>query len=202
MKKDVVAETIREYEEKAEEYSKTRLTIMPNVKELADFFIKQLKGKRILDVGCGNGRDTLYFTEKGLKVTGIDTVPAFIKIAKSRMPHVEFKLMDMRKLEFPDNSFDGLWASASLLHIPKAEAKKTLEGFKRVLKPSGVMFIGVKQGEGERFVQEDNMERFFAYYSKKELEKLIKEIGFKILKTVILQSGDAIWIRTVATKAL
>ncbi len=198
---DVVKKTIEAYEEKAEEYSETRLTILPNVKEIADFFIRHLKGRRILDVGCGNGRDALYFTEKGFEVTGIDAVKTFIKIAKSRVPKAEFKLMDLRKLEFPDNNFDGVWASASLLHIPKSEAKQTIEGFKRVLKPSGILFIGVKQGEGERFVQEDNMERFFAYYSKDEIEKLIGEAGFRILQTTIIEKGDAIWIRTVATKA-
>ena len=199
---DVVKKTIEEYEKKAEEYSKTRQNIDPKLRETADFFIKHLKGKKILDVGCGSGRDSQYFAERGLQVIGIDAVKAFIKIAKSKVPKAKFKLMDMRKLEFLGNSFDGLWASASLLHIPKAEAKQTIEEFKRVLKPNGILFIGVKQGEGERFVQEDNMERFFAYYTKEELEKLIEETGFKILQTTIVEKGDAIWIRTIATKAL
>src|SRR3990172_8502785 len=105
MKKDVVAETIREYEEKAEEYSKARLNVEPNLKGIADFFIKNLNGKKILDVGCGNGRYAQYFIEKGLEIIGIDAVQAFIKIAKSRVPKAEFKLMDMRKLEFPEDGF-------------------------------------------------------------------------------------------------
>jgi len=69
--KKVVAKTIQTYEETAEDYYKTHFDIN-EIKNIADFFIQNLKGQKILDIGCGPGRDTKYFSENGLDVTGIE----------------------------------------------------------------------------------------------------------------------------------
>lgn len=94
--------------------------------------------------------------------------------------------MDMRKLEFADNTFDGIWASASLLHIPKKQIGIVMSELKRVLKPEGVMFIGLKEGKGEKIETTDYcVPRFFAYYTKKEIESILNNYGFKILKFIV-----------------
>jgi len=195
---DVVKKTIEAYEEKAEEYAKL-IPGIETIKETADFFIKNLKGKKILDVGCGPGRDTKYFTEQGFDVTAIDLTKALLTIAKKQAPKAQFHLMDMRKLEFPDNSFDGLWVNASLLHLPKKEAKPTLLGFKRILKPGGVIFIAVREGFEEKFSLEKGLKRFYANYTKEELSNLVKETGFILIKEDRKESGH-MWIRMFATK--
>jgi ubiquinone/menaquinone biosynthesis C-methylase UbiE len=196
---DVVEKTIEEYEAKAEEYAK----IIPGIeaiKKEADFFIKNLKGKKILDVGCGPGRDTKYFTEQGLDVTAIDLTKALLEIAKKQAPKAQFHLMDMRKLKFPDNSFDGLWVNASLLHIPKKEAKQTVIGFKRILKPGGIIFIAVREGVEEKFSFDKGLKRFYANYTKEELENLIKTAGFEIINTTLVKKDLIFWIRTFAMR--
>ena len=94
------------------------------VKLFLDLIDQNSDGKEILDMGCAQGRDAEKLVEKGYNVTGIDLSENFIELARQRVPKAEFKLMDMRKLEFNDKKFDGVWASASFVHIPKQDYSK------------------------------------------------------------------------------
>lgn len=181
--KERIKKTIKTYEEIADDYFKA-LNDINIIKYHADFFREHLKGNKILDVGCGPGRDARYFSEQGLEVTGIDLTANFIKLATANSPKANFKQMDMRNLDFEGESFDGIWSCASFLHIPKNQAKKTLLGFWRVLKPRGLVFVSVKMREGEEMVGEKHYQggkKFFAYYTKAELADLFTNCGFDIL---------------------
>ena len=136
---NVVAKTIETYEELVEDYHKTHFNI--DMAPQQSFFIENLTGKKILDIGCGPGRDAKFFFENGFEVVGIDLTSNFIKIASKLVPNAKFIKMDMRKLEFPENYFDGVWVCASFLHIPKEEAKSTLLEFRKVLKTGGLMYV-------------------------------------------------------------
>ncbi len=201
MKKDVVEKTIETYEATADDFAKEHFDIA-EIKTIVDVFIKYLKGKKILDIGCGPGRDSKYFLENGHEVTGIDATASFIKIAAKNVPAAKFFKMDMRKLDFPENSFDGIWACASFLHIPKSEAKDTLIGFARILKPRGILYISVKQGTEEKFVEKEEYQgltKFFAFYTEAEFKRLVESCGFKILKIFLDKKKDT-WINVFATK--
>ncbi|MBZ1345537.1 MAG: methyltransferase domain-containing protein [Candidatus Nealsonbacteria bacterium] len=201
-KNNVVAKTIKTYEELAEDYYKTHFDIN-EIKNIADFFIQNLKGQKILDIGCGPGRDAKYFSEHDLEVTGIDLTSNFVKMASQNVPNAKFIQMDMRNLDFPENTFDGIWACASFLHIPKEDAKNTLLGFKKILKPAGLIYISVKAGTEEKFVQKEEYKgrtKFFAFYTEDELKNLIESCNFKILKVIIDKKKDNIWINVFATK--
>jgi ubiquinone/menaquinone biosynthesis C-methylase UbiE len=189
---DFVKNTIEAYDKIAEEYSKTWGDI-DLIKKYADLFLRFLKGRKILDVGCGPGRDSKYFSEKGLEVIGIDLSENFLKIARMKAPSVKFLKMDLRKLDFPNETFDGLWVCSSFLHIPKKDAKKTLKEFRRVLKKEGVMFIAVKQGKGEKIKEGI----YNVFYNKEEFEKLIRSMDFNIKKSCI---NKEIWIIVFAEK--
>lgn len=169
---DAVTTTIQTYEATAEDYYRTRFDIN-EIKDIADFFLQNLKGKKILDIGCGPGRDAKYFSEHGLEVTGIDLTTNFLKIAFQNVPNAKFLQMDMRALDFPENSFDGIWACASFLHVPKKDAKNTLFGFRKILNPAGLMYISVKAGTDEKLIQKEEYNgrtKFFAFYSEDELK--------------------------------
>jgi len=112
------------------------------IEHLLTYFIENLKGKKILDVGCGHGRDARYLSERGFEVVGIDLSRNLLKIARRMAPKAKFLLMDMRDLKFGDEEFDGIWSCASFLHIPKREALETLREFRRVLKPGGLLYLG------------------------------------------------------------
>ncbi len=121
---DLVEETIKAYSASVDDFVAKHSDINV-IKNEADFFISNIKGKKILDVGCGIGRDAKYFSEQGYSITGIDLTPEFIDIAKKNVPSGHFYIADMRKMIFMDDYFDGIWSMASILHIPKKEANKT-----------------------------------------------------------------------------
>ncbi len=203
---DEVAKTIQTYEKTAKDYFNARNDINI-IKDLADYFLENIPGHKVLDIGCGPGRDARYFLEHGLEVTGIDMTANFIKLAVTNAPKANFKKMDMRNLGFADESFDGIWSCASFLHIPKKQAKNTLQGFHRVLRPQGLLYISVKQGNGEKNVvnkrYKDGRSKFFAFYSKDELKKLLLSCDFKIIKisTNIFEETLDQWVNIFATKS-
>lgn len=97
-------------------------------------FVKMLEGKKVLDLGCGNGSDCEFFAKHGLDATGIYYSAELLKLAKSRVTKAKFfKANFLKPLEFKDNEFGGVWACASLLHVPK---KKYSRGFGRDKKGS------------------------------------------------------------------
>ena len=178
--------TIQTYSQIYQAYA-DRNTLNENIKPLLNKFIKLLKGKKIIDVGCANGRDSCYFYSQGYNVTGIDLSPEFIKLAEESCPKVKFKLMDMRALKFKPNSFDGMWACASFLHIPKKEALQTLIGFRKVIKTSGVLFLSVMEGDFEGYRKHDQLkwgDRYFSHYKTIELEKLFVDAGFDVIELI------------------
>lgn len=202
IKDERVGKTIETYEDLAEDYSKNHFDI-EEVRKFIDFFIQNLKGKNILDVGCGPGRDAKYFCEHGFDVTGIDLALNFVEMASRNVPGAKFLQMDMADLDFDDDEFDGVWACASFLHIPKKQAKDVLSGFFRVLKPGGLLFLSVKQGDGEKLVLEDiynGRERFFALFSQDELKNLIESCGFDIIKIILDSNERSSWINVFAVK--
>lgn len=142
---DVVATTIKTYEELADDYHKAHCDIK-EVKIIADYFIQNLKGDTVLDIGCGAGRDAKFFSDHGLQVIGIDLTSRFVKMAALTAPNAKFRQMDMRNINFPKTVFDGIWVCASFLHIPKNEAKKTLLGFKKLLSPMGYFIFLLSKG--------------------------------------------------------
>lgn len=170
-----------------------------------NIFVSMLSGKKILDVGCGSGRDVAYFLEEGLEPLGIDISDGLLEEAKKRVPKGNFMKMDMLSLKFDKESFDGIVALDSFLHIPKAEGKKVLANFFKILKPNGPLYLCVKEGEGESFIERkehDNNQRFFAFYKQVELEELLKSIGFKIVEVINddTDSEGRSWIEIFAKK--
>lgn len=198
MPDDVISATIKTYDEIAEKYYKRYFNYDESY--LMDFFIKNLNGKKILDVGSGPGRDAMILSEKGFDVIGIDLSSAFITMGKKNAPKAMFMKMDMRKLEFSDGTFDGVWAIASFLHIPKDQAKQTLLELKRVLKKDGMLLIAVKEGSGEGFDENKKFPRFFSYYTTEELNALLESCGFTIMRNARKATENVMWISVFARK--
>lgn len=199
---DVTKKTIETYNKTAHKYASSHQDIVP-IKELLDEFIKNLSGPKILDVGCGPGRDVKYFSDQGLEPIGIDLSKALLTKASEIAPNAKFIEMDMRNLAFEKESFDGIWACASFLHLPKKEASIALAQFYRVLIKGGILSISVKAGQGERFVEKDEylgFSKFYSFYSEDEIVALINSQGFKILKITIDKKKDT-WINIFAIKS-
>ena len=114
------------------------------------FLLHLPSGARILDLGCGSCRDTEAFMEAGFDVVPMDASKGMRRVVKDRLG---MDVVPMRFDEIPYmNEFDGVWASASLLHVPSAELPSILGLVRRALKDGGVFFCSFKTGdyEGER----------------------------------------------------
>lgn len=210
MSDDHVAKTIDVYNAMADDYAKKLNDYAPRPEQ--EKFVSLLpKNATILDAGCGPGRDCEYFVKHRLKVTGVDLSEKLLDIARRRVPQARFIKQDLRALNFPSDSFDGIWACASLLHLHRAEAPLVLQNFFHLLKPSGILFIMVKAGSGEADVKESlssNMVRHFTYFILKELKKLLEKAHFSVEEIYtwneeVRRPGrrDLVWISSFSKKS-
>jgi ubiquinone/menaquinone biosynthesis C-methylase UbiE len=151
-------------------------------------FIRKLPlGSQILDCGCGPGMDTEKFSQLGYQMTAIDLSERFVRLTQTRVPGATVRKMDMRFLDFPTKTFDGLWASFSLLHIRAVDLDQTLSGFKRVLRPAGLFFTAVHRGATTQWVKTriSGMERdtYVQEWAQAEIEDRVTSAGFRILQS-------------------
>lgn len=142
-------------------------------------------GSKILDCGCGPGMDTERFSDLGYNVTAIDLSENFVKLTKERVPDAEVEKMDMRDLAFPEATFDGVWASFSLLHIRASEIRKTLLGFGSVLREGGLFFAAMHRGPKTEWVKTtiSGMERetYVQEWLQTDIEAVVRGAGFEII---------------------
>lgn len=134
----------------------------------------------VLDLGSGPGRDALILQEAGLKVVCLDAAEAMVKITKQRsLLSVQ---ADFMKIPFPEETFAGVWAYTSLIHLPKKQFPDALLEAKRVLGRGGVFGIGVIEGETEGYSYSagTNRPRYFAYYTIDEMEFVLKSHGLEV----------------------
>jgi len=158
-------------------------------RQLIDRFLSMAPtpNSSILDIGCGNGKDTDYLSQKGATPLGIDISPGMLKEARKRIPLGILCQMDMRNLGFYNGTFDGAWANGCIYHVPKSDLPEVLKEVWRVLKPSGVFSFNAKAGHGERLEKRPRSfqggPRFYAYYSIDEMRNSLERVGFEVLET-------------------
>jgi SAM-dependent methyltransferase len=101
----------------------------------------------ILDFGCGPGRDLLDFTQRGHHAIGLEGTPRFVEMARAHSG-CEVWQQDFLALDLPAAHFDGIFANASLFHVPASELPRVLCQLKAALKPGGVLFASNPLGRG------------------------------------------------------
>lgn len=144
------------------------------------FFEKYLlPGQSLMDLGCGSGRDSRYFKNRGYDVTAVDPTEAFCQNTRALGIEKVYQLY-AQQLEFEDE-FDGIWACASLLHVPSEELGAVFGRCCRALKENGVMYVSFKYGsyEGERNGRE------FTDLNEELLDHYLENSGLKRLETLI-----------------
>ncbi|PIW18046.1 SAM-dependent methyltransferase [bacterium (Candidatus Blackallbacteria) CG17_big_fil_post_rev_8_21_14_2_50_48_46] len=143
-------------------------------------------GGLILDYGCGSGRDSLAFAKAGYEVLAIDPCPEFIAYLENQADQNQIKNLEVRLGSLEEVSekerFDGVWACASLLHLPKHALTQTLIGLAQHLIKGGVLYASFKKGtfEGGR------NGRYFTDMEPGKLENLIHTIQDFELKKIWL----------------
>ena len=161
--------TLKYYAKNTEEFIAS--TLEADMSKTQEKFLSLLpKGAHILDLGCGSGRDSLCFLQKGFQVTAVDGSEELAKFA-SELIGQEVVVADFKDLVLPTASFDAIWASASLLHVHSEQLPGILAKVIDFAKPGAIFYMSFKYGdyEGERtgrYYTDLNEERFAEFIQK------------------------------------
>ena len=129
---------------------------------------------RILDFGCGPGRDLKAFKDLGQDVIGLEGAERFVQLAREHSG-CEVWQQDFLHLRLPPNHFDGIFANAALFHVPSQELPRVLQELAATLKPAGVLFSSNPRGENEEGWAS---ERYGVYYNLERWRELVSAAGF------------------------
>ena len=139
------------YDRVADEYVRRifdELQHKPLDRQLLDRFAASVRDAGpARDMGCGPGHVARYLHERGVKVCGIDLSPEMIDRARRLTPGVEFLQGDMRGLDTPDETWAGITAFYSLIHIPRGDITRALGELRRVLQPGGLLLLAFHIGD-------------------------------------------------------
>lgn len=156
-------------------------------RELERFAAALSRGARVLDLGCGGGRDLIALGEAGLRPIGLDISPALAGIAQN-VSGCLVVVADLRDPPFEDRTFDGIWASASLLHLSRTDLPGTLRRLYGLLRPGGQLFASVKAGDGEECAPDG---RWFTYFGPAEWRGFLNSAGFSNIEVEVQDPGQA-----------
>lgn len=139
--------TLEYYQHHADDFFNS--TVNVDMRSLYTPFLERIpKGGRILDAGCGSGRDSKAFLQQGYRVEAFDATGEMAKLANQHTG------LPVKQMTFSDvdafNRYDGIWCCASLLHVSAAELPDAMAKLARALKPGGIWYVSFKHGDGER----------------------------------------------------
>lgn len=137
--------------------------------------------ERLLDVGCGTGRDARAFTTVIPTVIGIDLSAGLLSAARSVAADAHFLRADMRQLPLRDDTIDAVWSMASIVHLESNEAAAALREIRRVLRNNGGLLLSVPKGNGCEW-RSDGLggRRWFNYFPQTDLKDLVTSNGFHL----------------------
>jgi ubiquinone/menaquinone biosynthesis C-methylase UbiE len=194
-------EISRRYDSVAEKYFNTFHFHSDEQLIVLDKFIQLIPlGSKILDSGCGTGKDTVYLNKKGLQATGIDISPGMLNYAKiaakNSMQDIEFIRVNMMQIPFSNNYFKGIWSNSSLAHIEDKD--KVLAEWNRVLEKDGIVHLWIQNPVHPYYMMRKEETRSngidkpnYAFYegahwfynTQEELVKKFEKAGFSIIAT-------------------
>lgn len=186
--------TLEYYNKNAQIYCEQ--TLVGNLQENYENFLKYLpRDAYILDFGCGSGRDSKYFIENGYKVKAIDGSVEMCKLA-SKYINQEVNCMKFEELN-DINTYDGIWACSSILHVEKENLRNILIKMINALKVNGIIYTSFKIGTGYEIKEG----KYYNYLTKDELEQTLNKSSnavklidyFETLPSTKRNAQNTIW---------
>lgn len=179
--------------------------------ERTDFFetfaLRLRRGGVVLDVGCGPGHDLEALHARGLTALGMDSSPGMARRVRDRGHQVV--VADLRCVPLVEGCLDGLWSSASLLHVPRPEVSATLASWQQLLRPGGVLGVITSLGDDEGWEAvpykpasqhgDVLLRRWFVHHDRDALTELITTAGFQIEQAEV-REGNRRWLQLLAIK--
>ena len=146
-----IAATVASYDRIAADYVRHiyhELDGKPLDRSILDLFSAQLTGRGpVCDMGCGPGHIARYLADRGLEMIGVDLSPGMLAQATALNPDIEFHRGNMLELDQADQSWAGIAAFYSIIHIPRAQVGTALAEMRRVLKPGGLLLLAFHMGD-------------------------------------------------------
>ena len=189
----VIEDLRQSYDRRAEERDKRELSAW-KIEERAYFLsLLQKEGKRkLLEIGAGTGLNGKFFQEKGLAVVCTDLSSENVRLCRAK--GLTAYAMDFLRLDFPESSFDSAFALNCLLHVPRQDLPQVLLAVHDVLKPKGLLYLGLyggKEFEGVWTEDEYEPKRFFCFHTDDQIRMVTTEV-FELLrfKRIALEGDD------------
>jgi SAM-dependent methyltransferase len=182
----IAAVTLAHYEQRAEEFRAG--TRDHDVRQNIDSLLRHIEGEppfTILDFGCGPGRDLKTLAGLGHTAIGLEGAGEFAAMARADSG-CEVWQQDFLKLDLPGNTFDGIFANASLFHVPSQELPRVLRQLHAALKPGGVLFSSNPHGNNE---EGWNRGRYGAYHDLQAWRRFLSDAGFLELEHFYRPTG-------------
>lgn len=191
--------TLDYYNSKAKDFVSGTVDVV--FTEIQDLFIEYIPaGGKILDFGCGSGRDTKYFISRGYDVYATDGSEELCKIA-SEYTGIQVKQMLFEELDEVE-LYDGVWACASILHVEKKQLPEILKKIATATKKGGIVYTSFKYGDFEGV----RNRRFFTYLTEESFEELLRNVPelsiekLWISADVRAERGEERWLNIVLRK--
>jgi SAM-dependent methyltransferase len=176
---EISAQTLAHYGGSAESF--WRGTRDHDVSQNVDALLEALGGEpplRILDFGCGPGRDLIALRERGHQPVGLEGAPEFVRMAREHSG-CEVWQQDFLALDLPDSHFDGVFANASLFHVPAQELDRVLRQLFACLRPGGVLFSSNPRGDNEEGWKGP---RYGAFHDLETWSRYVTAAGFVAIR--------------------
>lgn len=156
-------------------------------------------GGRVLDAGCGSGRDSRAFKQHGYSVVAFDASSEMCRMASELIGQQVWQ-MRFDEISF-DEEFEGIWACASLLHVPNEELPDVLGKLRKALKNKGILYVSFKYGEGRK----QRGDRTFSDFTEESVKVLLNNAGFEVIESGITSDirpgrDDEKWVNAIARK--
>ncbi|MEV6727085.1 class I SAM-dependent methyltransferase [Streptomyces xanthochromogenes] len=174
---DPVAESVAVYSDHADDYAAAHASKMAD--RVERFAVSLPEPSLILDAGCGPGRDLARFRKHGHVVRGVDLNPVFVAMANAHAPTSQCDLREVAT-RFPAGTFDGIWASASLVHLDRADATDVLGQFAGLLRPGGRMYVCLKATGRTGWLDEPDGRRWYMAWDPDEFASAVAGAGFAV----------------------
>lgn len=174
--------TRQTYDDGAAQYASRQEGVWekPFAQRTIELFSRHLQPPaRVLALGCGAGQEIQKLEQAGFDVAGIDLSQNLLEQAQQRTGQ-PLVCGDARRLPFRPESFDGIWAMASLLHIPHQDQRPVLQQLQGLLRPRGTLLCALKEGRGEEIKESSIGERFFSYHQPRNYARMLEETGFQV----------------------
>jgi SAM-dependent methyltransferase len=156
----------------------------PLDRELLDRFAERVRDAGpACDMGCGPGHVARYLHERGVSVCGVDLSPAMVECARRLNPGIEFQQGNMLALDVPDETWTGIAAFYSIIHIPRGDLPRVLAELRRVLTPAGTLLVAFHTGDQSVHLDEwwgHKVSVDFHFFPVAEVAACLREAGFEI----------------------